>query len=173
MITTDSETLAEKARALRNYGKTEDGEYSIVGINSRLDELQARLLLVKLKYLQKWNEERMEIASWYEEELEALDEISLQVLNPGGRNVRHIFPILANNRDELEIYLKNHGIETLVHYEKPIHLQPAFSFLRHNNGDFPVTERICIEELSLPIYPGLKKEEIFYVCKRIKDFFNR
>lgn len=171
IITTDSEELAKKAQSLRNYGKAEDGEYSIFGINSRLDELQARLLDVKLKYLQKWNEERMQIASWYEEELETLDEISMQILSPGGRNVRHIFPIVSSRRDELRNYLKNHGVETLIHYEKPIHMHPAFSFLNHKTGDFPVSEGITAQELSLPIYPGLRKKEVLYICKKVKQFF--
>jgi dTDP-4-amino-4,6-dideoxygalactose transaminase len=171
MITTNSPEHAEKAKTFRNYGKTKDGEYSSIGTNSRLDELQARLLSVKLKYLRRWNEERIEIASLYEERLQNVEGIKLQSSYADARNVRHIFPVQADKRDELKDYLKSLGIDTLIHYKKPIHLQPAFSFLGHQSGGFPAAEKICREELSLPIYPGLKQEDVIYVCEAIKQFY--
>jgi dTDP-4-amino-4,6-dideoxygalactose transaminase len=157
MITTNSDELAEKARILLNYGKNSHGDYSEVGINSRLDELQARLLSVKLKYLEKWNQERIKIAKWYESELKNISEIKLQQDYDNSINVRHIFPLLTAQRNDLKEYLNSKSIETLVHYPYPIHLQPAFSFLNHKPGDFPLAEKVCKQELSLPIYPGLRK----------------
>jgi dTDP-4-amino-4,6-dideoxygalactose transaminase len=170
MITTNSSVLAEKARALRNYGKTEDGKYSEIGINSRLDELHARLLSVKLNHLSDWNEERIEIAKWYEGNLLGLPEIELQRSYTKSINVRHIFPILTEERDSLMMYLKQQGVETLIHYSEPINLHSAFAFLGYKTGDYPVAEKICKQELSLPIYPGLTKNEVEYICAKVIDF---
>ncbi len=173
MITTNSKQFAEKAKVLRNYGKSMIGNYNLIGINSRMDELQARLLLVKLKYLDKWNHERMEIASIYESALREVDEIQLQSTLVGSNNVRHIFPVLYNKRDELTKFLHSKGIDTLIHYEKPIHLNEAFSFLNHKKSHFPIAEKVCASELSLPIYPGLRKEEVNFICDQIKWFISK
>jgi len=171
MITTNSLKHADMAKALRNYGKSMNGSFSEIGINSRLNELQARLLSVKLKYLERWNEERRKIANSYENELMEIDEIQLQSIDENSKSIRHIFPILCNRRDELQKYLKSNGIDTLVHYEKSIHLHESFSFLNHKNGSFPISERICDQELSLPIYPGLTFDAVKSVCEKIKLFF--
>lgn len=171
MITTNSGALAEKAKALRNYGKTSDGQYSIIGANSRLDELQARLLSIKLKCLDQWNEERMEIAAHYTSKLKNVGDIKFQYTMMECKNVRHVFPILTKKKDELRSFLDSTGIETLVHYEKPIHLHKAFSQLGYKKGSFPISEKVCETELSLPIYPGLKEEEIDFICQKIHDFF--
>ena len=171
MITTNDETLAEKARAMRNYGKTSDGRFSLIGINSRLDELHARLLMVKLKYLEKWNRARIEIAELYEEQLSNVGDIRFQSCYQNSMNVRHIFPICTAKRDKLKTYLKSRGVDTLIHYEKPIHLQPSFSFLGLASESLPKSEAICGQVLSLPIYPGMDKKDIFYICEQIRDFF--
>ena len=171
MITTDDMLLAGKARAMRNYGKTSDGQFSLIGINSRLDELQARLLMIKLKYLEKWNRERITIAKLYEEQLSNVGDIRFQTSYQSSMNVRHIFPICTAKRDKLKTYLKTRGVDTLIHYEKPIHLHPSFAFLGKRSGSFPKSEAICINELSLPIYPGMGKKDIFYVCEQIREFF--
>lgn len=170
MITTNTEMLAEKAISIRNYGKSGKGTFDEIGLNSRLDELQARMLSVKLKYLDKWNNERIIISGWYERELREVKEIQLQSVKVHSKNVRHIFPVLVKSRNELKLYLKAKGIDTLIHYEKPVHLHNSFSFLKHKKDDFPVAEKICEEELSLPIYPGLKYENIKYICNSIKSF---
>jgi dTDP-4-amino-4,6-dideoxygalactose transaminase len=172
MITTNNKRLAAKARSLRNYGKSLDSQYSIIGVNSRLDELQARLLSIKLKYLNKWNEERIEIATQYESELKDVREIQLQSTMTNCKNVRHIFPILTEKRDELKTFLFSNGIETLIHYEKPIHFYNVFLELGYKKRSFPNAEKICETELSLPIYPGLKEEEITFVCDKIEKFFS-
>lgn len=172
MITTDSDVLAEKARMLRNYGKSASGSFEVAGINSRLDELQARLLSVKLRHLNDWNLERMKIARHYEARLGSMPQIRLQKSHPKSMNVRHIFPVFTSERDALKNFLAGQGIETLVHYPDPLHLHPALSFLKYQSGGFPVAEKICKEELSLPIYPGLDIEEINFICDKIKAFFN-
>jgi dTDP-4-amino-4,6-dideoxygalactose transaminase len=171
MITTDDILLAEKARAIRNYGKTKDGQFSLIGINSRLDELQARMLMVKLQYLEKWNKERTAIAQMFEAHLENVGDIRFQTSYQNSMNVRHIFPICTAQRDKLKSFLKLKGVDTLIHYEKPIHLHPSFSFLDQKPGSLPKSETICQQELSLPIYPGMRKKDIFYVCEQIREFF--
>lgn len=171
MITTNSKKLSKKAEALRSYGKSMDGQYTLTGVNSRLDELQARLLSVKLKYLDSWNEERIKIAEKYESELTDVPEIQLQSTIPNCKNVRHIFPILSQRKDELKFFLFSNGIETLFHNEKPIHFHESLFKLGHKKGSFPIAEKVCEMELSLPIYPGLKEEEIIFICHQIKKFF--
>lgn len=173
ILSTDSKELAEKARALRNYGRTESKEYLYTGVNSRMDVLQARMLLVKLRYLDSWNIERIELAGHYIHELKDIEEIAVQKTLPKGKNVRHIFPILVNQRDELKAYLRERGIATLIHYEKPIHWHECFFLHLKKDSNFPVAERICESELSLPIYPGLTFEQINLVCEEIKKFLVR
>lgn len=134
MISTNSEDLSQRAKAFRNYGKSMNGSYSELGINSRLDELQARLLSIKLKHLKKWNEERIQIASWYEMELDGIEVIQFQSIDSQSKSVRHVFPMLSKNRTQLKEHLKSKGIDTLIHYEKPIHFHDAFSFLNHKQG---------------------------------------
>jgi dTDP-4-amino-4,6-dideoxygalactose transaminase len=171
MITTNDPELAEKARSMRDYGKDCNNEYNLMGMNSRLDELQARLLNVKLRYLDKWNQQRIDIGSWYSEFLGNIHEIQIQKCLPESMNVPHIYPIITEKRDEMKVYLKNSGIDTIIHYPKPIHLHKSFSFLGHKPGEFPKAEMICKKELSLPIYPGLTKDDVQYVCTIIKGFF--
>ncbi len=171
LITTNSKELAEKARTLRNYGKSPDGHYSLKGINSRLDELQARLLSIKLKYLDGWNKERIEIANKYTSELANIGDLQLQNVRADCKNVRHIFPILTKKRNRLRNFLFSKGIETLIHYEKPIHFHGAFLSLGFEKENFPAAEKVCKSELSLPVYPGLKEEDIFHICHQIKNFY--
>jgi dTDP-4-amino-4,6-dideoxygalactose transaminase len=169
VITTDNDELAAKARAWRNYGKTT--HFSEPGINSRLDELQAVLLSVKLRHLARWNQERMKIAEMYEERLSGVGDISFQKTLSGALNVRHIFPIINSRREALKKHLADKEIDTLIHYELPIHLQQSFSWLGHKKGDFLISESICNSELSLPVYPGLGEAEVDYACDCIMDFF--
>ncbi|NJN25076.1 MAG: DegT/DnrJ/EryC1/StrS family aminotransferase [Cyclobacteriaceae bacterium] len=170
LITTNDAMLAAKARACRNYGRSGDSGYTLAGVNSRMDELQARLLYIKLKYLEQWNAERKAIAELYESHLLGVEELQMQTSNRDCCNVRHIFPIITKNRDALRLHLKSSGIETLIHYETPLHLHHALKFLKYKKGDFPHAEKVCKSELSLPIYPGLKEAEVRYICEQIKNF---
>lgn len=173
MITTNVTELNDKANTFRNYGKSVNGDYTLIGMNSRMDELQARLLRIKLKYLSKWNMDRIAIAELYENQLKGLDEIQFQSPNQGCTNVRHIFPILTEKRNALKTYLDAKGIETLIHYEKPIHLHKAFTFLNYKKSDFPIAVKVCDTELSLPIYPGIEVKEVIYVCDCVISFFSK
>lgn len=168
-VVTNEEWLATKVRALGNYGSDYKYHHIYQGNNSRLDELQAAFLNVKLPYLDKVNTERRRIAQKY------LDGIkNAQIILPYVPNyaepVWHIFAIRCKRRTELESFLNDAGIGTNKHYPIPIHLQECYGELRHKEGDFPIAEEISKTELSIPMYYGMKDEEIQYVIERINEF---
>lgn len=168
-VVTNEEWLATKVRALGNYGSDYKYHHIYQGNNSRLDELQAAFLNVKLPYLDKVNTERRRIAQKY------LDGIkNAQIILPYVPNyaepVWHIFAIRCKRRTELESFLNDAGIGTNKHYPIPIHLQECYRKLRHKEGDFPIAEEISKTELSIPMYYGMKDEEIQYVIERINEF---
>ncbi len=172
MVVTNDKKLAEKVRLLRMYG--ERGRYNSVtlGRNSRLDELQAAILLVKLKYLDVWNEKRKVIAGKYTSGLSNLGRLGLPTVETGYfGHVYHLFVIRAKRRDELKEYLLRKGIQTAVHYPFPVHLVPSFVYLGYKRGDFPESERVTAEILSLPMFPELTDKEIERVVEEIKNFY--
>lgn len=166
-VLTNNDKIAEKIKALGNYGSIEKYKHDYQGVNSRLDELQAAFLSVKLKSLRKWTKERKEIARIYYAELEN-SKIDLPVYTD--ENVYHIFPIFCEDRDALQRYLEEKGIHTLIHYPIPIHLQKAYRNMGYTRGDLPIAEKISDTELSLPLYPGLTKQEIDYIIEAINCF---
>lgn len=172
MAVTNNKNLAEKVRALRQYGEaTGRYESSYLGRNSRLDELQAAILRVKLKYLDEWNRKRREKANLYRKLLAGVSQVKLPKETANLHHVYHLFVIRAQRRDALQEFLKRRGILTGIHYPKPIHLQPSFAFLGHKKGDFPEAEKSAAQILSLPLYPELKNEDIGRVCSEIKNFY--
>ncbi len=170
-ITTNNPELASKARLLRNYGSGEKHYNDMLGYNSRLDELQAAYLNVKLPYLNTWNAGRRQIAQQYYDYLKEVPEIILPFNIPGSEPVYHIFVIRTPQRDQLQVYLSQQGVETAIHYPVPPHRQKAYASLGYRKGDFPITENIAATCLSLPIWPGLTPDMIEYVCQKIKAFF--
>ena len=169
-VVTNDSALAEKVRCLRQYGWKERYISSIKGMNSRLDELQAGILRVKLRHLDEWNDRRRERARCYRDFL--LDtELVLPETPPNSEHVFHQFVVRHSRRDELRVYLKKRGIHTLVHYPVPVHLQPAYQNLRYREGSLPHTELAAREVLSLPMYPELSEPELGRVCQTIHDFF--
>jgi dTDP-3-amino-3,4,6-trideoxy-alpha-D-glucose transaminase len=170
-IITNSDSLAEKARLLRQYGWKEHYVSSVRGINSRLDELQAGILRVKLRYLDVWNERRRQLAGRFMELL-ADTELTLPVIPKDSEHVFHQFVIRSPKRDALREYLKQHGIYTLVHYPVPIHFQPAYSDLGYSAGSLPNTELASREVLSLPLYPELTEDRVDRICQRIMAFLH-
>lgn len=168
-VITSNPVLAEKVRLLRQYGWKEHYISSIKGINSRLDELQAGILRVKLRYLDLWNIRRRQIAAVYYELL-SNTELILPVQPKEDVHVFHQYVIRHSRRDDLREYLKGQGIHTLVHYPVPIHLQPAYANLLPTTGGIPNSERASREVLSLPIYPELTEEKNNRVCQAVKDF---
>ena len=170
-VTTNDLMLAQKVRMLRNYGSIEKYQHDCIGYNMRLDEIQAALLSVKLKYLDSWTKERQQIAGWYDEALKNIDEIILPVVAADCTHVYHLYVIRTKKRNELREYLAKNNIGTLIHYPVSTHLQKAYKDLRHKKGDFPVAEEIASTCLSLPLFPGLSQEEVFFVAGTIKKFF--
>jgi dTDP-4-amino-4,6-dideoxygalactose transaminase len=168
-ITTDSKTLSESAFSLRNYGSTDRFTNPVAGINSRLDELQAAVLRVKLKYLDEWNELRRVIAQSYLKQLKGVGDIILPTASYA--SVYHLFVIRTRYREELRSFLFQKGIGTTVHYPIPPHLQGAYDSMSFEKGDFPVSEKLAETVLSLPMWPGLEEDQVNWVVKQIKKFF--
>lgn len=167
-VTTDDDDLAEAIRALANYGSQKKYVFQYCGLNSRLDEIQAAVLNVKLRYLDEDNDRRREIAHCY---YNNLSQEILPDLLPDESNVYHLFPVLYKERDALQKYLKDHDIETLIHYPIPPHKQECYK--EWNSRSYPITERIADEELSLPIGPAMTLDEARYVADVVNDFLRR
>jgi dTDP-4-amino-4,6-dideoxygalactose transaminase len=171
IVTTDSSEIYNKILLLRNYGSKKKYEHDIIGFNSRLDTLQAAVLRVKLKSLDKWNDSRRMAAAAYRRQLAGVKGIILPPEDAsGGKQVYHLFVIRTAKREALKEYLKTKGIDTGIHYPIPIHLCKAYEDLDINAGSLKVTEKLANEILSLPMFPGLTTEEIDYVTGSIKEF---
>ncbi len=169
-LTTNSEEYANEFRVIRNYGsKKLHYENDIIGMNSRLDELQAGLLRVKLNHLDELNDERRKIAKRYDEEIRNPMIRALQT-RPGSYKVYHQYVIHCEQRDRLMAYLKENEIGTIIHYPIPPHLQKAYEYLGLKKGDLPIAERYADEVLSLPMYNGMTDEEQSFVIEKINAF---
>lgn len=170
-VTTDSEVIANKIKALRNYGSHTKYQNEVLGFNMRLDELQAAFLKVKLCKLSKWTKQRKEIAAWYHNELRQNNDIILPVIGKKCTHVYHLYVIRTPKREKLQEYLKNNGIGSLVHYPIPPHLQTAYEHLGFKKGDFPISEYLADTCLSLPIWPGMRQQDVVFITKTINKFF--
>ena len=169
IITTNNEEIYEKLILLRNYGQKNRYEHTYKGINSRLDELQAAILRVKLKKLEQWNQRRRYIANLYKNLIKS-EKFIHPLESEFNYHVYHLYIIRFKNRDSLRKYLDSKGIKTQIHYPIPCHLQESYYELGYVEGDFPVTENISKEILSLPIYPELKDDEVDYISDMIMNF---
>src|SRR3989338_1256148 len=172
MIVTNDEELFKKIKLLRMYGEEERYKSVLQGRISRLDEIQAAILSVKLQYLDKWNERRREIAGKYRSHLEN-SPCRLPPALPFTKHVYHLFVIRTKKRDSLKNYLEKKGIATGIHYPQPIHLVPSFKSLGYKEGDFPESEKAAKEILSLPMFPELKDSEIVKVAQEINSFLEK
>ena len=170
-ITTNNLELNNRSRALRNYGSIQKYEHDIIGYNNRLDECQAGFIEIKLKYLETWNQERNNIANLYQIKLDGVGDIILPKIDPNAYSVFHIYNIRTKFRDQLQTFLKENGIDTLIHYPKAIHLQKCYDYLGYKEGDFPIAEELSQTNLSLPIWPGLEGKKVEYIIQKIKSFF--
>ena len=168
-VVTDRKEIADKVRALGNYGSDYKYHHIYKGNNSRLDEMQAAFLAAKLPQLDRMNEERRRVAQKYLNGIRN-PEIILPYVLPDAVPVWHIFAIRCRRRDELEKYLNDNGIGTNKHYPIPIHLQECYRDLGYQKGDFPIAEEISATELSLPMYYGITDEQVQYVIDRINEF---
>ena len=168
-ITTNEDKLAQRVRLLRNYGSQVKYQHELMGLNSRIDELQAALLRVKLRKLDAWNQRRQEIASIYLKELSGLSPaVTLPSVPAWAEPVWHLFVIRHPKRDQLQKHLADHGIQTIIHYPIPAHLSGAYQSAGFGKGSLPICEGISDEVLSLPIGPHVKEEALQRVTKEIE-----
>lgn len=168
-ITTNDDALAAKMRKIRDHGSGVRYHHDLIGLNGRLDEIQAVVLRAKLPHLTEWNEKRRERAAKYNGLLKNAP-VMVPTVNPGNVPVYHLYVIQTPMRDQLQERLKGQGIATGIHYPIPVHLQAAMKSYGYKSGDLPVTERIVGEILSLPLYPELSNAELEYVAQAIQEF---
>jgi dTDP-4-amino-4,6-dideoxygalactose transaminase len=172
-IVTDNKHLADKAKLLRNYGQSSRYRCDTIGMNSRLDEVQAAILRVKLNKLDAFIGRRREIAEKYNKYLKGVEEVRLPGQERGKKHSFHLFVIRCKDRDGLKKYLADRGVETQIHYPIPLHLQDAFAYLGYKPGDFSDVEKLSAQILSLPIFPRLKDREVIKICKYIRDYYGK
>ncbi len=176
IVITDNKQIAEKAKMLRAHGSRSKYEHIMHGLNSRLDELQAVILRVKLKYLDKWNKARQENAAYYNKRLSALEAGGF-IVRPKEQNntkhVYHLYVLRVKKRAALMEFLKSHGIGTAFHYPIPLHLQKVYKGLGYCRSDFPNSEFVAKEIVTFPLYPELKKKEIDYIVAKLYQFYKR
>ncbi|MFN3532006.1 MAG: DegT/DnrJ/EryC1/StrS family aminotransferase, partial [Candidatus Brocadia sp.] len=172
LVTTNDNRLAELIKILRVHGSNPRYYHSHIGINGRLDAIQAAVLSVKLKYLNSWSEKRRSIAAYYHEHLKGLP-IRLPKVEPHNTHIFHQYVIATPNRDALMKYLESQGIETTIYYPIPLHLQKCFEHLGYKRGALPESERASNETLALPIFPEITQKEQNYVIHHIKNFISQ
>jgi dTDP-4-amino-4,6-dideoxygalactose transaminase len=175
MVTTVEESLGDKLRLLRAHGSREKYSYEILGVNSRLDNLQAAILRVKLPHLKEWEQGRIENAKLYRQLFadHRLEEfITLPVAPEHSKHVYNQFVIRCVDRSKLRLFLRERGFSTEVYYPSPLHLQPAFAYLNYSAGDFPASEAACSEVLALPIYPEITEDVQNAIVRTISQFYH-
>lgn len=171
IVTTNDSSIALKLRALRTHGSQKRYLSEFVGMNSRLDAVQAAILRTKLPYVPEWNKRRRGIARRYCDQLKSLP-LKIPVWDDNAMShVFHQFSIQTERRDELQAFLTSKGIGTVVYYPIPLHLQPAFAYLGYTTGQFPISERTGKTIISLPMFPEMLDNEVDSVCEAIQDFF--
>lgn len=176
MVTTDNEKLADRVRMLRVHGSRVRYYHDEVGMNSRLDELQAAILRIKLKYLETWTEGRIKNAKKYDrlfEKAALTSVVTLPYIQEGNRSVYNQYVVRAPKRDELRTHLSSAGVGSEIYYPLPLHMQKCFRYLGYKKGDFPVSEKAAKEALALPIYPELKEAEQKHVVASIAEFYGK
>ena len=171
MVVTSDDAIAEKARVIRDHGSASKYVHESVGLNSRLDEIQAAILRVKLPHLDEWNDSRRALAQMYHERLATLP-VSLPAESPDVWHVFHLYVIRTPDRDSLQAWLQGRGIATRIHYPIPVHRQAAYRFCGSRPGTLPETEKAAQEILSLPMYPELEPAQVEEVASAIHEFFS-
>jgi len=168
-ITTNDPELDKKVRMLRDHGSERKYYYDILGYNARLEGIQGAVLNVKLKHLDDWNKARVQVAKWYHQHLDGAN-VTLPTFHDDHEQVFHVFVIQHPKREALQKHLADNGVPSIFHYPVPVHVQEAYNFLGYKEGDFPVTENLCREVMSLPIYPEMPESDVKYVADAIKQF---
>ncbi len=178
LVATHDQSLADKIRKFRVHGQGAKYFHEAIGINSRLDALQAAILQVKLRYLDQWCEQRIQHACYYKDLFSSSGMVKEKkiLLPSSGTDTSHIYNyyvIRAERRDELKQYLAKEGIQTFVYYPLPLHLQPSFEYLGYHKGDFPISELVSTQALAIPMYPELNSDQQEIVVQRIIDFYRK
>ncbi len=169
IVCTNNEELKKKVEMFRDYGRIDRYEHMIIGYNSRLDTMQAVILSAKLKHLDKWNKMRADVAAQYIDQLSDVDAVKTPVTKDNRTHTYQTFAVGVPKRERVMEKLTTRQIGNLIHYPIPIHLQKAYKDLGYKKGDFPVSEKFAEQELSLPIFPHMKKEQIQYVTSNLKE----
>lgn len=167
-VATQRPEIAEKMRLLRDHGRSEKYLHKILGYNMRLDGIQAGILRAKLPHLKKWNQARQRCADRYRDLLSGVKDLVLPQRFANAVSVAHLFVIRHPKRDQIQKALQERGVPSLVHYPVGLHLQPCFDFLKHREGDLPVTEKASREVLSIPCYPELSDADINYIAESLR-----
>lgn len=172
-IFTNDLALAEKLKMIANHGQKKKYHHDVIGINSRLDTMQAAILSVKLRHLDKYCKSRNDVAAYYDQQLATVSEIQVPKRSENSTHVFHQYTIKvpAEKRDALKTYLEDNGVPTMIYYPVPLHLQIAYRKEGFGEGSFPLTENLSRTVISLPIHTEMKREELEYVCETIKKFF--
>jgi dTDP-4-amino-4,6-dideoxygalactose transaminase len=168
-VVTSNDSYAERLRRLTNHGALQKDDHLFEGFNSRMDTLQAAILLAKLPYLGDWNNQRLQNALLYNRLLKGTPKIVTPSIRSHSVHTFHLYVIKCNERDKLQKYLFDKGIGTGIHYPQAVPFLPAYQYMNHFPSDFPVANQLQNQVLSLPIYPGLTTDEISYVCEKIKE----
>lgn len=171
-LVTDDEDLYNKARCIRQHGEVQRYVHKYVGHNYRMENFQGAVLGVKLRHLVGWTEQRRANARLYDHLLADIEEIEIPVSRDEAESVHHLYVVQAERRDELQLFLKEKGVITGLHYPIPLHLQEAYQDLGYKRGDFPKAEASSERILSLPMYPELTEEQISYVCNCLRAFYS-
>jgi UDP-2-acetamido-2-deoxy-ribo-hexuluronate aminotransferase len=170
---TNDETLAEKLRSIANHGMKVRYHYDDIGVNSRLDTIQAAILRVKLKYLDQYNAARRAVADFYDKAFSGCSKITIPERVSYSSHIFHQYTIRVKNgkRDELKKFLNDKRIPTMIYYPGPLHLQEAYRYLGYMESDFPVTSALCTDVLSLPMHPEIDQDQLDYITLNVLNFF--
>lgn len=168
-VVTNNEELFRNVCMLRDHGQAKKYHHDLIGWNGRMDGIQAAILSVKLRYLEKWNQKRIENANLYNNLLEKIEGMIIPMKKEYGKHVYHVYSLRVQKRDDFINALSERGIACGIHYPVPIHLQKAYSYLALKKGSYPIAEKCASEFVSLPMFPELSADQINYICNEIKN----
>lgn len=170
-IFTEDQLLADKIKMISNHGQKTKYVHDSIGVNSRLDTLQAAVLKVKLNYLNEYTRKRNDAADFYDKHLNEITEVKIPFRSANSTHVFHQYTLQVEKRNELKSYLEQNGIPSMIYYPVPLHFQKAYMQSGKGEGTFPITERLSKTVISLPIHTEMKEDELYFICDKIKEFY--
>ena len=173
-VYTNDEDMGLKLQMIANHGQPKQYTHDIIGINSRLDAIQAAVLLEKIKYLDDYNQQRVQVANYYDEAFKGLDDLEIPFRSPNSTHVFHQYTLKVKNsqRDFLKAFLAEKGIPAMIYYPKPLHHQKAYQNLGRQVGNLSISQQLCQEVLSLPIHTEMDEEQLIYITNTVLEFFH-